>query len=63
MLSLFQFQEELLPPEPAAIATQPAIFVHDAMTWDQDGDAILPIGPADSALGRCRRPRATCSIG
>src|SRR5438128_6249861 len=46
-----QLQEELLAPQSAAVAAQPAVFVHDAVAGDEDGHAILAIGAPDGTLG------------
>src|SRR5207248_2734601 len=43
----FQVEQELLPPQAAAVAAEPAAGVHDPVARDQDADAVLAVGPAD----------------
>jgi len=46
---LFEIEQELLAPEAAAIPAHLAVLVDHAMTGNDDGDAILAVGPADRA--------------
>src|SRR5262245_27717057 len=47
----FQIEQELLPPQSAAIASKSAALVDDAMARNDDGDAIEAIRRADGANG------------
>ena len=48
---MFEVEQELFAPEAAAVAAELAALVDDAMTRKHDGQAILPVGATDRALG------------
>jgi len=46
-----QIEEEALPPEPAAVAGQVAVLADHSVAGDDDGDAVVPVGPGDGSHG------------
>src|SRR5262245_35147824 len=53
-MRLFEIEQELLPPQPAAVAAELAVLVDDAVARNHDGDAIEAVGAADGALSAGR---------
>src|SRR5262249_47913619 len=45
-----QVEQELLPPQSAAVAAEVAAFIDNAVTRDDDGDAVLTVSGADCPL-------------
>src|SRR5262245_23994737 len=47
-------EQPLFPPAAATVAAERPVRSNDAMAWNNDGDAVLTVDPADGSDGRGR---------